>query len=552
MKLLRRAALLAMLAAALMVSAGAAITHYDVTKLDVRYEIDAYGDYTAVLTAFLAFDGADTALTLPLGPNVTSADAVGFDTALSRADGIYYLTLTSRESFVVPGTYTVSWQGTLPFTEDEETGTSAELPLLCAQWPGGVAGVTFTVTLPAAVSDGAGTLLSGYYGELTGDGVTFRTDGAVISGALDTALLDHESLTLALALPREYFTVPSPVASFFSPWRLVVPVLTLLAVAYWLFRLRSPRTRCRTQLLPPDGVCAGDVPFVLHGTRPDLALTVVQWASLGYLTIRPTSRGAVLVRTMGMGNERKGYEARLFRALFASGTVVHGGAALRRARDQVERPLAQHWRRRLYDRKSGNPALLRLIAECACAVAAGRAGYAIDQLAMPHVTLALLLAAAGLAAGIVVARGTMAAARRARLWMLPAALCALALLLLGGLTGVRVAALLAVACAVFSGVQTAHGGRRTRQGSDMLARLRSLRAFLSGADEMTLRRLTAQDPQYYYRMLPFAEALGVGRAFAARFGQLRLEPCGYYPARAETTTAAAFYEEFSLVLASLE
>ena len=552
MRAMRRGVLVLLFALVLGISAGAAVTEFEATKLDVDFTVAADGSYSAVLTAALSFDGADTAITIPLGPNVTGASAAGYDTALSRTDGVYFLTLTSRQSFCVPGTYTVSWTGTLPFSDDAETGTSAELTLLCAHWPGSVSGVSFSVELPNAVPDGAAKLMSGYYGELTGDGVSLVVSDKKITGSLSNPLLDHESLTLELALPGGFFTAPGAVASFFAPDRLIVPLLVLAAALYWFFTLRSPRVRVRRQMIPPDGVCAGDVPLLLFGARPDAALTVVQWASLGYLTVARGPREIVLTRTMGMGNERKGYERRLFSAIFSGYDRVACGAAFRRACAGITRPLAAHWNRRIFDRKSGSPALLRLIASASCAAACGRAGAAIDQLAVARWVPGLLLALAGAALGFVVSHGAMAAVRRERYPLAAlAAAGALCMLLLGALTGVRVGTALAALCAALCGLATASGGRRTRAGCDMLARLRSLRAFLTGAQEKQLRRLLRQDPQYYYRMLPFACALGVGRAFSARFGQTRLEPCGYF-AGAETTTAAEFYAEFSQTLQQMQ
>ncbi len=548
MRAIRRGVFVLLIALLLGVSAGAAVTEFEATKLDVHFTVAEDGSYSAVLTAALSFDGADTAITIPLGANVTGAEAAGYDTALSRTDGVYFLTLTSRQSFCVPGTYTVSWTGTLPFTDDAEAGTRASLELLCAHWPGAVAGVSFTVELPDSVPDGAAKLMSGYYGELTGEGVELAISDKKITGSLVNSLLDHESLALELSLPAGFFTAPGAVASFFAPGRLIVPLFVLAAVLYWFLTLRSARVGARRQMIPPDGVCAGDVPLLLFGARPDMALTVVQWASLGYLTMEPGRKGPVLTQTMGMGNERKGYERKLFSALFAHSGRIGCGAAFHRACAGVEKPLAAHWNRRMFDKKSGSPALLRLISAAACAVACGRAGAAIDQIKIAHWVVALLLGIAGFALGVLLSRAAMAAVRRENLpLILGGAAGGAAMLLLGGLTGVRVGTVLAACCAAWTGIATAFGGRRTKPGSDMLARLRALRAFLSGAEEKTLRRLVRQDPQYYYRMLPFACALGVGKSFSARFGDMRLEPCGYF-AGAEATTAGEFYEEFEVTL----
>ena len=545
---MRRLILLLALCLLFGVTANAAVEQYDVTQFHAQVTVADDGSYTAAVTAHLSFSAADTAVAIPLGEHVDSADASGYSTRLREAaDGIVWLTLSTDESFLLPGSFHFTFTGKLPHTV-EDGKTAFSVPLLCAQWPGEVSGVTFEVTMPNAVELDTVQLTSGYYGEMTGETVTLSADAATLTGGFAGSLLDHESLSLDFTLDAGYFVEPTTAQVMFSPGRLVVPLLVTALLAYWFLTLRSPRTRCRTQMNPPDGVCAGDVPVLLHGTRPNAALTVVQWASLGYVSMYSGRSGSVaLERAMGMGNERKSYEQRLFAALFAHAQTISGtDERFRDCCGRIERPLAAYWRRRMFDKRSGSPALLRFGAAVCCAVACYRAGHAIDQLFMPHWALGLLLAVPGLIGGILAANGCMAAGRR-RSWAAAvgglAALCAM--LLLGGVTGVRVSMVLACAMACFSGFAGTYGGRRSRSGCDMLARLRSLRRFLTTAEPKQLRRLLRQDPQYFYRLLPFAEALGVGRAFAARFGDVHLEPCEWYQAgRGETQTASEFYAQF--------
>ena len=54
-----------------------------------------------------------------------------------------------------------------------------------------------------------------------------------------------------------------------------------------------------------------------------------------------------------------------------------------------------------------------------------------------------------------------------------------------------------------------------------------------------------RDPQYFYKMLPYAEAMGLGRRFVALFHDVKLEPCQWYEAaRGIPTTASAFYDHY--------
>jgi hypothetical protein len=545
MRRLRRAVLIVLLMGLLGLTASAEVTEFGASSVQGQYVVASDGTYSAVVTMTLRFTGADTSITLPLGEDVTSASADGYETKLSRDEnGVCVLKLTTS-GFLVPGSVTVRYTGELPMDTDDEL-TTATLGLLCAQWPGTVSDVSFRITMPETVPHDAAVLVSGYYGELSGDAITLTYTDNVINGTFSGELLDHESLTLSLTVPEGYFDTPAALKRLLSPIHLVVPLLWVLCLLYWFFTLRSPRgrVRARVQKLPPDGVCAGDVPYLLYGKKPDMVLTVAQWASLGYLTIF-TGRGVTLSRRMGMGNERKGYERRLFRAIFSiSGTAP--GARVKTEADDVRGAFDAHWRSRIFDRTSGSPHLLRTVGVAAVWFAALRVGLAVDQFTLPHWLLGILLSVVGALGGWMVCIGCTALRTRRNLpRMIAGGVSLAALLLLGGLAELQLAVLLACVLAGFTGWVTAWGGRRTRAGSDLLARLLGLRRFLTGAEEKQLRRMLRQDPQYFYTLLPFAEALGVGKRFARRFGNAQLEPCDWYQTRKPLRTAAGFRDSFS-------
>ena len=61
-----------------------------------------------------------------------------------------------------------------------------------------------------------------------------------------------------------------------------------------------------------------------------------------------------------------------------------------------------------------------------------------------------------------------------------------------------------------------------------------------------------EDPQYFYRTLPYAEALRVGGRFTGKFADETLEPCAWLTAeRGTPTDAASFYGLFQSVLETL-
>ena len=59
-------------------------------------------------------------------------------------------------------------------------------------------------------------------------------------------------------------------------------------------------------------------------------------------------------------------------------------------------------------------------------------------------------------------------------------------------------------------------------------------------------------PQYFYKMLPYAEAMGLGRRFVALFHDVKLEPCQWYESAHNIPhTASAFYAHYCETLEML-
>ena len=83
-------------------------------------------------------------------------------------------------------------------------------------------------------------------------------------------------------------------------------------------------------------------------------------------------------------------------------------------------------------------------------------------------------------------------------------------LILGGLGGIALTMAPAVAVAAFIGWQTTHGGRRSPYGQEVISQTMGFRRFLLHVTDHHLQQMLRRDPQYFYKMLPYAEAMGLG------------------------------------------
>ena len=542
--------LLALLAAL----TGCALAADSTTITDLRTDclVTASGTCQVTQTVTIEFAGAEQSLTIPLGANAKKGAVAGYRAKKSTEDGYTLLTVQNDAGFSGTRTFTVTYtlSGLVSETDGEQTLT---LPLLCPKWAYPITYFSFTVSMPKDIET-VPSFSSGYYGDVIEDYITAARQGAVLRGSLDTALKDHESLQMTLSLGPRYFS--GTYSGWSANWLSAAFCLLFAALAllYWALTLRSPRIPVSSRALPPDSALPCDLPFLLAGSRPDFNMLLCHWASLGYLSITVDPQGHVsLLRHMHMGNERRGLEVKLFSALFARSDRCDGASLhYKSIAKSGMGALSRFWARRLYARDSGNVLVMRALT-CLCnAVAVLSAA----SLLLPVLSLRWLLLILSFGLGMLASLLVQRAAIRWYLRSTPAlalgGLCGAAMLALGNLSGTFPLMLLAAALSVLTGVLTRHGGRRSAAGTHLLGQILGFRRFLLRTSESHLAMRLQRDPQYFYRTLPYAEAMGLGAQFARKFGDTELEPCEWYHEPNLPRTASGFYDKLQETLALLD
>ncbi len=117
--------------------------------------------------------------------------------------------------------------------------------------------------------------------------------------------------------------------------------------------------------------------------------------------------------------------------------------------------------------------------------------------------------------------------------------------LLGGVLNMAVA----MGLQILAGLGTVRGGRRSKFGQAILSETLGFHRYLAHVDRKELEIRLRENGQFFYQLLPFAEAVGQGQTFAKGFGEIRLGPCFWLDGlRKPPRTAEAFYEVYQQLL----
>lgn len=511
------------------------------------------GTCQVTLTAQVSFTGAPTSFTMPLGADASDVTASGGQYKLRRVDGVRCAVFTNESGFV--GTQTFICSFALPCAVvDADDSQTFTISLPEGGFAYGIQSFELKAQFPATVEQQP-KLESAYHGDVIDNFLNIRAEGQNLTLRSVTPLKDQETISMELEFPADSFALrylPGRITSFNQ---LAFYILLLAAIVYWAIRLRGKLLLPKKQAVIDVEATAGETDCRLYGKNPDIAGILAHWGNLGYVAIYRNERGRLILRKeMDMGNERKASEQKLFKALFRlGGTCDLQSLRFHTVCKPASASIRGGWVRRLFEKKAGSPFVLRAI----CLLAAFFVCLMTFDLWLPSsgwrwVFLPLLsVLCTGLCAGVQYCFGYLLHRRRLLFLSLGGA-AALLLWFFGSKAGCGGLMFLNLLLQFLCALSLLFGGRRSLEGQVQVSQLLGLRRQLRKMNKEELSRLMSIDPQYFYRTLPFAEALGVGRAFCKRFDNRRIEPCPWLSdARHRPETVKEFYAFYKEILSTV-
>lgn len=435
--------------------------------------------------------------------------------------------------------------------------------------------VTCTVTFPKAIDMNKVGIKTGYQVD-----VPFEAEGKRIVKC-DTTESVLSGLTIRAVLPDGYFTkqASSPTLLLFI-LTAILAVLAAFGVVLWGKYGKDPAIVETEEFYPPKGMSAPEVSYLDTGdlTRDHVTSLLLTLADKGYLKIvereeayglkkKKTRTTYELVRLKKYDGDSK--DERVFmKGLFKSGSKVSMEDledSFYETIDEIIEDIRTRYEDQLWDSKASSYAMMLRVCGAAGMVAllivskllngspfiVGNGDFLIYiaifafEIALPIIgfygiskwiskpkksVMGILLGLVGwgllilLGLGLAVLFDTCMGSQ-----LLPYVI---------GMGAVFLLFLMAALCE-----------RKTDDYAEILGKIRGFKRFLQIAEKDRLEMLAEQDPNYYYKTLAFAFALGVTTVYMKRFAALATQPPAWYdsPYYAHTTAGGGIFDSTHLM-----
>ncbi len=452
--------------------------------------------------------------------------------------------ITGNHKYTI--TYDVNWGNDVAEGEDE-----FYMNLIGDGWDVPVKNLTFTINMPKEFKD-TGDNIGFYYGanrESRIDGIRYSFDGKKIRGALIGYQIEPGAyFTTRIRLEDGYFeqTRSFPLAGIVA----VVLSCLFLTISFiiWFKFGRDDDVIEIVEFYPPDGLNCAEIAYAYKGSvsNYDAVPLIVELAAQGYIEI--------------IQNDEKGkdFVFRILRpytgtdeaeSLFMSGLGQYGALVTKKEMtndfyktlNKVTKKVRESMRPRIFHTNSLSWRLITipfgLIPLMIGLTGPMKTVFGGEDLvigAIPPIILFAVLTAVTMAAS----HASNHVALRIIMGVLGlAAVAIFAYLFRDVFTNNNQYPNGAFLWVVFFACVIAATGqiiffrlieRRTKYGNELLGRVRGFRNYLMTAERPHLVSLVNQDPQYFYKILPYTYVLGITDIWVNQFESIAMEPPHWY------------------------
>lgn len=390
-------------------------------------------------------------------------------------------------------------------------------------------------------------LFSGSYGNLDNGKFSTRLSGNVIFINSTEPLNAYEGASLRIELPDDYFKgeEQNPFLSFLI---IFLSVLALLIVIF--LKLMFGRKKDIIPVVsfyPPENMSSADVGYVLDGMTDtkDIISLIIYWADKGLISIEEEDKKTIrLTKLRDINPDSKPYEKVMFSGLFESSdsvTTEELKNTFYTTIDATRRGIGLYYtankQRRIF---KGSSEVFNIIAAILSAVPMAALifiGYQIKivtEAVMAIGVVATIFFIGALISWVIVNYKKNSLSKKS-FAVLNVFIIAVLILILAGETAAGLFILkmpfvtaVSAICAVVAAYLSRDMRTLTDNGLKLTGELVGFKEFIEKAELDRLNALAQENPQYFYKILPFAYVMGLSDKWAKKFENIAIEPPMWY------------------------
>lgn len=477
---------------------------------------------------------------------VDSVSVEGYEYQVYEENGNVVIQIGSPDSLVEGNqTYVISYRVRL--YDDGIAGyDSFYYNAVPNDWGTSIAASTITINMPKEIDPLKAEFLAGPYGSTDSGAVKWSTSGNLITGATIRPLQLGEGVTFRTVLPEGYFT-----GEMNTNWALLIMLLLCVAAPaisalLWFAFGRDPKVVQTVEFYPPEEISPAEVGYIVDGIvdEKDLVSLVIYFAEKGYLTIEEIDKGKfVLIKKKEMDDEAKIYESTFFEGLFklrdsVTLTELQGDFfdSFQASSVQLKAHFTKSRESRIFTQNSiGARALgmlLMLVPIAGMAILGPIYSMLDPQTAIISIPI-LFLIFTGYSI-VIAAHDKHDANSRVKYKtkvILGGILAVLGVLVFTGYSILFLDfayGVFAVIASAISFIFTIRMKQRTKRSAELLGKILGFKEFIRTAELEKIKKLSEEDPAYFYNVLPYAYVLGLNEKWAKNFEGLAVEPPAWY------------------------
>lgn len=428
-------------------------------------------------------------------------------------------------------------------------------------WETIIRNVTFSIEMPKEFDGDQLGMSWGTYGSGRHDGLFYTMEGNTIHGQLsdDITLAAGQGVTVRILLPEGYFeraeTVPWAAfgAAFYS--------LLAMGAAFLLWYLygRDDPVVETVEFHAPDGLNSVDLAFTYNGmlSNTDVTSLIVYLAQKGYIEIQEGTdrrkKEFILLRKKPYDGANE-VERVFMEGLFRSGNTVRRKDLENKFYKTVTRIISmvdnKKNRQKIFYANSINKGwILWILALTGFLLAGFLPVYRYE-----YSFLYGIAASGGVGLLFTLAFSALFTPGK----MLGRVALFVILFVPGIITGVmflhepllfagvwyQLSYVLAIAASGVIMFFGAYMSKRTEYGNVMLGRIRGFKNFLEMAEKERLEMLVAENPQYFYEILPYTYVLGISDKWMKKFESIAVEPPAWYESSSHSAFNIVMFHSF--------